>query len=438
MSLWKIAWRSIQQRSLASALTAVSMALGVSLVVAVLVVSGVVERCFHRGGEGYNLIVGGPKSSPLTLVLAGAYYIGQPAENVPYSYYKELHEGRLSGHAELAIPICLGDNYQGYRVVATTPEMFERLKYLGDQSYRFAEGRNFDPDGYYEAVVGATVARKTGLGVDRGGDGDQPGYFRPTHDIAGQEQHKHRPFQVVGVLEPTGTPNDQAIFINIEGFYRIGGHTAAAAAAEEHDEDENRPGHEHEHAVPEEQKAVTAVLVATDEDRAPGITRLFAREINQEKVAQAAIPADEIAQFFEGTIGDVEIVLLLFGVVIVLDAGIGIMVSIYNSMSDRRHEIAIMRSLGASRATVMQVILLESILLSLGGGILGLALGHGLVAALGPTIAERTHVAVGLLQFRVTEVVLIPGLLVLASAVGYLPALAAYRTDVAKSLTANP
>ena len=128
MSLWKIAWRSIQQRSLASALTAVSMALGVSLVVAVLVVSGVVERCFHRGGEGYNLIVGGPKSSPLTLVLAGAYYIGQPAENVPYSYYKELHEGRLSGHAELAIPICLGDNYQGYRVVATTPEMFERLK----------------------------------------------------------------------------------------------------------------------------------------------------------------------------------------------------------------------------------------------------------------------------------------------------------------------
>jgi len=34
--------------------------------------------------------------------------------------------------------------------------------------------------------------------------------------------------------------------------------------------------------------------------------------------------------------------------------------------------------------------------------------------------------------------ILIPGLVVLASAVGYLPALAAYRTDVAKSLISAP
>jgi putative ABC transport system permease protein len=439
MSLWKIAWRSIQQRSLASALTAVSMALGVSLVVAVLVIYSVVYQSFHRGGEGYNLIVGAAKGSRLELVLAGVYYIGQPVENVPYSYYKELHEGRLSEHAEVAIPICLGDNYEGYRVVATTPEMFEKLKYMGDQPYRFAEGRNFEPDAYFETVVGATVAQKTGLGVGRGGEPDQPGSFRPTHDIAGQQQHKHRPFTVVGVLEPTGTPNDQAVFVNIEGFYRIGGHTAATAAeehAEEHDEDEGE--HEHEHAVPDEAKKVTAVLVSTDEDRSPGITRLMARDINQEKIAQAAIPADEIARLFEKIIGNIELVLLMFGIMIVLVAGIGIMVSIYNSMSDRRHEIAIMRSLGASRATVMQVILLESILLSLGGGLLGLALGHGVVAALGPTIAEQTGFSMGLLQFRGTELILIPGLVLLASAVGYLPALAAYRTDVAKSLTANP
>jgi len=429
MSLWKIAWRSIQQRALASGLTAVSMALGVSLVVAVLVIYSVVYQSFHRGGEGYNLIVGAAKGSSLELVLAGVYYIGQPKENVPYSYYKELHEGRLSAHAELAIPICLGDNYEGYRVVATTPEMFEKLKYLGDQPYRFAEGgRNFEPDAFFEAVVGATVARRTGLSVGE--------TFRPQHDIAGQEQHKHRPFTVVGVLEPTGTPNDQAVFVNIEGFYRIGGHTAAAAAAD-HDEDEDE--HEHEHAaVPDELKKVTAILVATDEERTPGITRLFAREINEEKVAQAAIPADEISRLFEKIIGNIELVLLLFGVMIVVVAGIGIMVSIYHSMSDRRHEIAIMRSLGASRGTVMQVILLESILLSVGGGLMGLALGHAAVAALGPTIAEQTGFSMGLLQFRGAELLLVPGLVVLASLVGYLPALAAYRTDVGKSLTANP
>jgi len=112
--------------------------------------------------------------------------------------------------------------------------------------------------------------------------------------------------------------------------------------------------------------------------------------------------------------------------------------SIYNSMSDRRHEIAVMRALGASRRTVMTVILFESILLSLGGGVLGLLLGHGLIGLLSPVIVEQTGVVVGLLEFRPIELVLIPGLIVLASLVGYLPAVAAYRTDVAKSLTTTP
>ena len=130
--------------------------------------------------------------------------------------------------------------------------------------------------------------------------------------------------------------------------------------------------------------------------------------------------------------------LLVFAVMIVLVAGIGIMVSIYNSMNDRRHEIAIMRALGARRSTVMMVILLESILLSLGGGLLGLGLGHGLLAIAGPWIAEQVKLPLSMLDFCAVELILIPGLIGLASVVGYLPAVAAYRTDVGKSLIANP
>ena len=57
MSLWKVAWRSIQQRVLASTLTAISMGLGVALVVAVLVIHSVVDKSFRRGSQGYDLIV---------------------------------------------------------------------------------------------------------------------------------------------------------------------------------------------------------------------------------------------------------------------------------------------------------------------------------------------------------------------------------------------
>lgn len=437
MSLWKIAWRSIEQRALASTLTAVSMALGVSLVVAVLVIHSVVYQSFHRGGEGYDLIAGATKGSRLELVLASVYYIGQPVDNIPYSFYKNLHEGELSAKCEFAIPICLGDNYEGYRVVGTTPEMFEKLRYLGGHEYQFHEGRNFGDqrENYFEGVIGSIVARKTGLKLGE--------TFRPTHDVAGQTKHKHPPFTVVGILEPSGTPNDRALFVNIEGFYRVGGHAqqsplasgdghgAKNSEAEEHE-------HEHEHDehadVAEEAKRVTAVLIGSD----PQTARTLAREINAGNVAQAAVPADEIARLFESVIGNVELVLLLFAVMIVLVAGIGIMVSIYNSMSDRRHEIAIMRALGAGRSLIMLVILMESILLSLGGGLLGLALGHAVIAAAGPTIAEQTGVSVGLIQFRTLELVLIPGLIALASVVGFLPAVAAYKTDVARSLTASP
>ena len=315
--------------------------------------------------------------------------------------------------------------------------MLDEIKYLGDQKFEFAEGRNFQTENYYEAVLGATVARKTGLQVGKD--------FRPTHDVGGVEKHKHKPFAVVGVLKPTGTPSDRAIFVNIEGFYRQPGHI--------HDDDEDEDAkpakagktvanheHEDEHAgpIPDKLKKVTAILVCLDASQLGRTTRAAARQINDSNEAQAAVPGDEIDRLFKGIVGDIQVVLLLFAIMIVVVAGIGIMVSIYNSMSDRRHEIAIMRALGASRGTIMAVILLESILLSLGGGALGLLFGHGVIALFSPIIVEHIGIPVNLLQFQATEFILIPALIVLASIVGYLPAVAAYRTDVARWLMSAP
>src|SRR6185295_11493141 len=117
MSLWKIAWRSIQQRALASTLTGLSMALGVALVVAVLVIHGVVSQSFQgNSGLGYNLIVGA-KGGKLQLVLNTVYYLSSPVENIPYSYYKEFSEGRFKAYCDRVIPVCLGDYYQDFRVV---------------------------------------------------------------------------------------------------------------------------------------------------------------------------------------------------------------------------------------------------------------------------------------------------------------------------------
>jgi putative ABC transport system permease protein len=457
MSLWKIAWRSIQQRSLASTLTAVSMALGVALVVTVLVVHGVLEEAFTRGAQGYHLVVG-KKGSQLQLVLNTVYHLQESMEPLPYSFYKEFidtgpHHGKYAGYVQLAIPYCLGDNYQGFRVVGTVPELFDKLEYSGGQHYRIQPGgRNIKPENFFEAVVGAEAARKTGLKV-----GEE---FQPTHGLGTEgEGHKHDAFTVVGILEPTGTANDRALFINIEGFYLLDNHAkpvenAPALPAAKSQLIHAHSGHGHDHAhepLPEEQREVTAILVLAKNDI---FAQQLQRKINEGLEAQAASPIKVIQEFFAKMVSDVSFVLLALTVLIMVEAGVGIMVSIYNSMSDRRREIAVMRALGAGRRTVLTVVLLESILLSVGGGLLGFVLGHGLVAAVSPWAVAKTGVSLGFLQFAwydVTmgygggtpimipyELVLIPCLVALASLVGFLPAMSAYRTDVAKALTASP
>ena len=162
------------------------------------------------------------------------------------------------------------------------------------------------------------------------------------------------------------------------------------------------------------------------------------KDINKDSVAQAVLPIREMSTLFTMFVDPLRLVLLGLTVLIVIVAGIGILVSIYNSMSERRHEIAVMRALGAGRQTVMFIVLLESILLSLAGGLLGWLVGHLLIGGLSPWIARQTGVSLGSLQFVGYELVIIPGLIVLAALVGYLPALAAYRTDVAKALSATP
>jgi putative ABC transport system permease protein len=437
MSLWKVAWRSIQQRALVSALTVTSMGLGVALVVAVLVVYGVVSQSFHRGGEGYDLIVGA-KGGREQLVLNTVFYLSQPVGNIPYEFFEEFTVGKFAGAVEAAVPVCMGHTYQGFRVVGTTPDMFNQLKYGADKDYKFAQGENFKSENRFDGVFGATAAAKIRLKIGE--------TFLVVHGGEGGHAHK-QPFTLVGILEPTGTPVDNAVFVNMLGFTDL--HRAenlddqekadkhdAHEKHDEHDPDE-KPSTHADHAHAGEPTEITAALICIRQDR-PGMVDVIARLINNGRVAQAVAPARVISDLFESVVGKLQWILLGMAVLTVVEAGIGIMVSIYNSMSDRRHEIAVMRALGASRRTVMMVILMESILLALLGGGLGLLIGHGAIWACSGLIAEWTGVVVGLLQFQWVELILVPGLIALAAAVGYLPAMSAYRTDVAKSLITTP
>jgi putative ABC transport system permease protein len=455
MSFWKIAWRNIQQRALASSLTALSMALGIAVMIAVIVIHSVTVRQFEENAQGYHVIIGG-KGGALQLVMTTVYYVGQPLYPIPYGYYQKFLEGgEFADITEAAIPICLGDSYEApdgtrFRVVGTTPDLFDKISYGTyrdgtPKQYKFESGgRNFETENFYEAVVGSVAAARSGLKV-----GDE---IQPTHGL-GSEGHKHEGFKVVGILKPTGTANDRAVFINIEGFYLLEGHASTpdeeeqAAANEQSTGVQSSPGQAQPHPhdaksqgapqpLPLEQREVTSILVLCNSPLAPTVLEdAFNRE--NDPLAQSVSPAREVTLLMNGIVGPVRIILMVLTVLIVIVAGVSILVSIYNSMSERSHDIAVMRALGASRNAVMGVILFESILLSLGGGLIGILLGHGMIALSSPYVLERTGISLGLFEFDWQELVLIPGLIVLASLVGLLPAVAAYKTDVAKALAGS-
>jgi putative ABC transport system permease protein len=432
MPLWKIAFRSIQFRLLSSVLTAFSMSLGVALIVIVLVIHGVLSDSFNKGAQGYDLIIAG-KGSPLDVVLSTVFYIKSPATTVPRSYLKMFQSGQYAHITEAAIPVCIGHYFRGASIVGTSREFFTELKFMGNRSYSFAEGGNFASDNQsdqFTAVVGSQAAKKTGLKI---GDTFQ------TADVKGQNPDAdHKPFRVVGILNPTGTPNDNAIFVDIDGFYNM-------------------------HDIPEEndsQRNLSAILLMTKQDtpriegtavdpNAPdfnpsaalaeqsyvNIDAMKLPQLLDETVdIQAVQPVKEITILLGSIVGNIQMVLLFLSVLVVFVAGMGTMVAIYNSMNERKQEIAIMRALGARRHTMMSIILLESILLSLGGGLFGLLLGHIFIGGMSPWISEYTGIIVRIWSFQWTEIMLIPGLIILASLVGFLPAAVAYKQDVATSL----
>jgi len=459
MSLWKIAWRSIEHRSLASGLTALSMALGVALVVTVLVIHGVISQTFQRSTQGYSLLIG-PKGSKLELVFSTSFYISVPESQIPLRLYEDIASGKLySAQIDKAIPIAISEPYETVPVIATYPNYFTDLKYGNDQTYLFqAGGENFKHTDTYGAVIGSAAARKLKLKV-----GDT---FYPHIGSATKAKAKDRPeFTVRGILKTTSTPNDQAIFVNLDGFYDLVDRSWSLI-------DIATRG-----AKPE--RELSAILVVTSEQERklelsgqlkdgakssgarkieeyeqppevnegdfgktdivvdPGVISLVQQiATNPNYQIQAVYPTLEIRNFFDQIVGNIQLVLVILSCLVIVVAGIGMMVSIYNTMNERRQEIAIMRALGAKRRTVMSIIMLESLLLSLVGGLAGVLLGHGMIGVLSPWITESVRVPVSAFEFQPVELWLIPGLTLLASIVGYLPAVVAYRTDVAQSL--NP
>jgi putative ABC transport system permease protein len=450
MNLLKIVTKNMRQRALATWLTGTSVALGVALAVAILLIKQGVQQRFEQGTLGYEMVVGA-KGSPLQLVLNTVYNLDISPGNISWKLVEQLRDDK---RVKLAVPFSVGDNYHGFRIVGTTDAFFREFEFEPGRKPELAAGRIFNfseaalknafqaaeqrakeretkergeevkpatdhepdhKDRLFEAVIGATAAAETGLKI-----GDT---FIAAHGVqpsAEAKEHTENPWTVVGILAPARTACDRGIYINLDSFYHIEGHEIRNPSEQKKEEKDNDP----------DAGMVSSIVLKL---HSPIFAFPLYREINDRQDAMAAFPAAEIRKLFD-IVGNIDRLLLAQAILILVVAGVAIAVSIYNSMSERRREIAILRALGARRATIFSVVLLEAVSICLVGAAVGLVGGHLVVAAANGILYRASGFVIPAFHVQALEWFALAVAVVVGAISGLGPAFGAYRTDVARNL----
>jgi putative ABC transport system permease protein len=480
MNLFQLILKQMRQRLLSTLLTCFSILLGMTLATSILILGREAKGVFAQTNFGFDLIVG-PKASPLQLVLNTIYHIDVSPGNIPYRLYEEIATGRSAdgkpnlyhGRVAWAVPYAVGDSYRGRRIVGTSTELFgvdgqgnplpddKAPHYRGKERYTFAQGRAFAPN-KFEAVVGSDVALKLGLKI---GDTFQATHGVPTATFVPFDQHPEV-WTIVGILNETHTANDRVLFIPLLTFYAIfehesgleriaviqAGGTRPAAATETKPAPSAKPaetaasqeaGEPEEKAytlnpdgtinvkLPKDEWEISAILVQSTSP----YSLLDLKNILQNLPDGIGVqPAGIMQTFFDTFLPATSTLLLLISTLVTIVAAVSILVSIYNSVTARFKEIAIMRALGATRVRILTVVCLEAAIVGTIGGVLGLVCGH-LLAAGGSFYLQRL-MGTGIPWWRLgwQELVYLPIVVAVSLLAGLVPALKAYQTPVAENL----
>ncbi len=439
MTIWHIAWNYLWNRKLTTILTIVSVSLGVGLITSVLLLREETERRFVEEGQAFDIAVGAEGSSE-QLVLSAVFFIGQPAGNIPYDVYTRL---KADPDVSAAFPIALGDSFHGYRIVGTTTDLFNhdwtnRITGQARNTYKLVQGseggRFFEKP--LEAVLGSEVAKTSGLRV-----GDT---FISTHGLssaAGVESHADSPYTVVGILQPSGTPNDRVVFCSLDSIWDVHQHeygtsslTGGASVSELANESVgNTNADADDHHDEHEEKEVTAVLIVLE---SPGMRFDFLRRISKELPnIVAAIPVVAIQTLYNQFLGPVRQVLLAIGYLVVVISSISILIGLYLSIIQRKRDLAIMRALGAAAGEIMGAVLIEAFWVTLLGIVAGWAVGTGLTYVLSGYLTDRYGFAISVFRPSPDMVSAYSAVLLMGMFAGIVPAIQAYRTDVARDLS---
>ncbi len=445
-----LSWKNLLHKPLSMLLSIVLFALGVGLISLLFLLENQVQQNFERNLASIDLVVGA-KGSPLQLILSSMYHIDAPTGNISI---KEARPFLNPNHPliEQSVPLSMGDSYRGYRIVGTTQDILDWYEAEIDEGEIWQ--RNF------EVTIGASVAKELNLQL-----GDQ---FQSSHGFIDDENLSHEDahaFKVVGILQPSGTVMDQLILTTTQSFWLVHDHeesveeeeksSEAEQEEEEHeheegeehdhdehaDEEETAADHDHDHdhdEIPkplleeDEEKEITSILIKFKGRNYQALN--MQRAINENTDMQAATPAIEINRLFS-MMDTGEQALRVLAIVIIFVSGLSIFISLYNSLKERKYELALMRSMGATPFGIFSLIISEGLLLAVIGYVLGILLSHTGMQALAGAMKDAYRYSFSSTEFLPQEAWLLAGALVIGFVAAILPAIQASQTDIADTLT---
>ena len=421
MNLFILVWNYLKSRPLNTALNIILLSLGIAVITTLLLFNNQLQQKISENTRGIDLVVGA-KGSPLQLILCNIFHIDFPTGNIKLIDAEKIAGNRL---VKNAIPLALGDSYSGYRIIGTSRGYADLYK------AELGSGTWWTKD--MDVTLGATVAEILELRI-----GDS---FTSTHGLTTNgHAHEAENFVVRGILKKSHTVLDNLILSSVESIWNV----------HEGNSEVDNVGREintgFSESTPVHASGLIPSITAGDSTRE--ITSLLIqyrsamgaiqmpRWVNSQSSLQAASPAFETARLFS-ILGVGVDILQAFGYILIFISGLSIFIALYNSLKERKYDLAIMRSMGAGRFRLVATILSEGMVLTLLGTVIGVAVGHGVLLIMSGFLAETQKAGITGLVFFPEEWIILVGSLLLGLICAVIPAVEAYRTDVSKVLAGN-
>jgi putative ABC transport system permease protein len=409
VNIFKLSLKNIFNKPLSSTISLALLILGIGIISLLLQLNTLIKDQMDNNLKGIDMVVGA-KGSPLQLILSSVYHIDSPTGNISLEEAEKISKNRMVGSS---IKLLYGDNFKGYRIVGAEKKFIEL--YNG----KIKKGKNLSKP--FEVLVGSKVYSK--LKIDIGDDLISSHGLRETG-----ESHEDQSFKVVGLLEPSNSVIDQLIITLPQSVWDVHGNHDHEEEHEHDHEEEHEHDHDEEHQ--HDDREITAMLIKF---KSPMNIIQFPRQINETTNLQAAVPSYEISRLFKLFGFGIETLSYLAYLIIIV-SGFSLFINLFNSMRERKYEMALIRTLGASRLQLSTMIIFESIILTISGFILGLLFSRFGVMFVSSLMEESINYNLSSFKILNEEYWLLLLSVIIGLMASLIPAVQVYKMNISKIL----